>query len=171
MPTNIEVKARVRDFSSLKARVERLSDTPVQVIPQVDTFFLTQKGRLKLRELGPEAAQLIYYERPDREGPKRSDYYMFETQDPAHLKSVLERALGVRGVVKKVRHLFWIGQTRLHLDDVEGLGRFMELEVILTPEQSEGHGRAIAERLLSELGIEETDLLQVAYMDLLELPH
>jgi predicted adenylyl cyclase CyaB len=171
MPTNIEVKARVRDFSSLKARAESLSETPVQTIPQVDTFFLTQRGRLKLRELGPEAAQLIYYERPDQGGPKRSDYDIFETQDPEHLKSVLGRALGVRGVVKKVRHLFRIGQTRLHLDDVEGLGRFMELEVVLMPEQSEAQGRAVAARLLSELGIEETDLLEAAYMDLLELAH
>jgi predicted adenylyl cyclase CyaB len=169
MPTNIEVKARARDFSTLRARAERLSNTPVQLIAQVDTFFFTEKGRLKLRELGSEAAQLIYYERQDQEGPKRSDYYIFETHDPQHLKSVLGHALGVRGIVKKLRHLYLIGQTRLHLDEVEGLGPFMELEVVLRPDQSEAQGQAIAKRLLSELGIMEADLLEAAYMDLLEL--
>jgi predicted adenylyl cyclase CyaB len=168
MPTNIEVKARARDFEGLKARAARLSDTPVQVIPQLDTFFFTERGRLKLRELGPESAQLIYYERADQEGPKRSDYHVYETRDAAQLKLLLGRALGVRGIVKKLRYLYLVGQTRLHLDDVEGLGQFMELEVVLRPDESDAHGEAIARRLISDLGVEKADLMESAYMDLLE---
>ena len=75
MPTNIEVKARVKDFADLKRRAEAISDSPVEVIPQEDTFFVTSKGRLKLRLLASDRAQLVYYERPDRDGPKRSDYF------------------------------------------------------------------------------------------------
>lgn len=168
MPSNIEVKARVRDFAALQARAARLSDMPAQMIPQVDTFFNTPKGRLKLRELGPDSAQLVYYERRDQDGPKRSDYYIFETTRPAQLKTTLGLALGVRGVVKKTRFLYLIGQTRVHLDEVEGLGRFMELEVVLRPDQSEAQGVAIAEGLMSQLGIEKGDLLDGAYLDLLE---
>ena len=168
MPTNIEIKARVSDPAALRARAEHLSDTPVQVIPQVDTFFATRKGRLKLRELGPARAQLVYYQRDDRGGPKRSEYRIFETDDVEGLRETLTLALGVRGIVKKVRSLYLIGQTRLHLDEVDGLGQFMELEVVLRPEQSEAEGMAIATRLMAELGVDEADLLDGAYMDLLE---
>jgi len=168
MASNVEIKARVQDFDGLRSRAERLSQTPVQVIPQLDTFFITKKGRLKLRELGSGSAQLIYYERPDREGPKRSDYHIFETADAEPLKSVLALALGVRGVVRKVRYLYLIGQTRLHLDDVEDLGQFMELEVVLRPGETEAHGEAVARELISQLEIRDSDLLEVAYMDLLE---
>jgi methylmalonyl-CoA epimerase len=168
MPTNIEVKARVRDLPALRARAQQLSDAPVEVIPQVDTFFLTQKGRLKLRELGPTLGQLVYYERPDESGPKRSHYRIFETRDSPGLKAALALALGVRGVVKKVRYLYLVGQTRLHLDVVEKLGDFMELEVVLRPGQTDEQGLVVAEGLMSELGIDKVDLLEGAYMDLLE---
>ena len=168
MPTNIEIKARARQFGSLRQRAEQLSGSAAQTIVQTDTFFLTDTGRLKLREFDGGAAQLIYYERPDAGGPKRSDYYLFETGDPLHLKSVLSRALGVRGTVKKVRTLFLVGQTRVHLDEVENLGQFLELEVVLGPGQTEEEGRAVAERLIADLGLQTSDLLEGAYIDLLE---
>ncbi len=77
-------------------------------------------------------------------------------------------ALGVRGTVDKVRHLYLVGQTRVHLDDVKGLGQFMELEVMLRPDQTDEEGRQVAEGLISSLGIDRKDLLETAYMDLLE---
>ena len=168
MPTNIEIKARASDFIALGERAQQLSNSPARTISQTDTFFVTDKGRLKLRELGSGAAQLIYYERPDQDGPKRSDYHLFETTDPEPLKSVLSRALGVRGTVRKVRTLYLVGQTRVHLDEVENLGQFLELEVVLGPDQSEQEGRAIAARLIADLGIHTDDLLEGAYIDLLE---
>ncbi len=168
MPSNIEIKARARDFDQIRARAETLTDTPVQVIPQEDTFFSVGQGRLKLRVRNPDPAQLIYYERPDQGGPKRSDYQIFETCDPEGLKLTLGRALGVRGVVRKTRYLYLVGQTRVHLDDVEGLGQFMELEVVMRPGQPDADGQAIARELMSKLGVDPADLLEGAYMDLLE---
>ena len=168
MPSNIEIKARARDFGGLRSRAEALTDTPVQVIAQQDTFFSVPQGRLKLRERQPDPAQLIYYVRPDQGGPKRSDYQIFETRDAENLKLTLTRALGVRGVVRKTRYLYLIGQTRVHLDDVQGLGQFMELEVVLRPDQPDSDGQAIAEDLMSKLGVDRSDLLEGAYMDLLE---
>jgi predicted adenylyl cyclase CyaB len=168
MPANIEIKARARDFGGIKSRAEKFSDTPVEVIPQEDIFFNVEKGRLKLRILSPDRAQLIYYTRPDREGPKRSDYHIAHTSDPESLKRVLELAYGIRGSVKKTRYLYLVGQTRVHLDDVEGLGQFMELEVVMREGQGDAEGREIAESLMASLGVERGDLLEGAYMDLLE---
>ena len=168
MASNIEIKARVDDFAALKARVESLSDQPLRIIPQEDTFFNTDKGRLKLRLLAPNQGYLIYYERPNQDGPKRSDYYLSKTEEPETLKNVLTLALGVRGVVRKTRHLYMVGQTRIHLDEVEGLGHFMELEVVMEAGQSEAEGQSIAENLMRRLGVREDALLEGAYMDLLE---
>src|SRR5512139_3140429 len=168
MPANVEIKARVRAPDAFVRRLRALSDTPEELIPQTDTFFEAKSGRLKMRELKSGEAQLIYYRRIDQPGPKRSDYSIFVTKDPVGLKSVLGQALGVRGTVEKVRHLYLIGQTRVHFDEVKGLGDFMELEVVLEPGQSDQEGRRIAEELILELGIERRDLLETAYIDLLE---
>ena len=169
MPSNIEIKARVGGFDEIRQRAEQLSDTVVQIIHQEDTFFNTEKGRLKLRVLAPDRAQLIYYLRSDQEGPKRSDYHIFETPDSENLKRVLELAYGIRGVVKKTRYLYLVGQTRIHLDDVEGLGQFIELEVVLKERQSNVEGEEIAEGLMTSLGVERSDLIEGAYMDMLEM--
>jgi predicted adenylyl cyclase CyaB len=168
MPSNIEIKTRARNFEEIKARAEKLSNRPVEVIPQEDIFFNTPRGRLKLRILPGEKGQLIYYTRPDQEGPKRSDYHIFHTSDPESLKRVLELTYGIRGIVRKTRYLYLVGQTRVHLDDVEGLGQFMELEVVMQVGQSDAEGQAIAEGLMERLGIVRSDLLEGAYMDLLE---
>src|SRR5258708_11070756 len=153
MPSNIEIKARVRDFPRLQKRAELLSDTPVEVIRQEDTFFDTPAGRLKLRILTPQRAQLIFYARPDQEGPKRSDYHLFETHDPQNLLSTLGLALGVRGIVRKTRYLYLVDQTRVHLDEVEGLGHFMELEVVMRADQPDVQGQAIATALIAQLRV------------------
>ena len=168
MPSNIEIKAHVHAFEEIRRRAEQRSDTPVEVIPQVDTFFNTPQGRLKLRVLSEDKGQLIYYIRPDQDGPKRSDYHLSLTSDPKNLKRVLDLAYGIRGVIRKTRYLYLVGQTRVHLDDVEGLGQFMELEVVLREGQSDAEGQAIAEGLMTALGVERSDLLEGAYMDLLE---
>ncbi len=168
MPVNIEIKARVNDFAGLQRKAEQLSDTPCQVIPQEDTFFNCPVGRIKLRELGPQHGQLVYYLRQDISGPKHSDYKIFTTDDPADLKLILAQAYGIRGVISKVRYLYMVGQTRIHLDDVKGLGKFMELEVVLLHGQTDAEGQAIAEDLMDKLGIQECDLIEAAYIDLLE---
>lgn len=170
MPSNIEIKARVGNFDEMRERAEKLSDMPMQVIEQEDIFFNTERGRLKLRILAAERAQLIYYARPVQEGPKRSDYHVYETADPENLKRVLELTYGIRGVVRKTRCLYIVGQTRVHLDDVEGLGQFMELEVVMQEGQSDAEGQVIAEGLMTSLGVERSDLLEGAYLDLLEHP-
>ncbi len=168
MPANIEIKARVGDPAGFRQRAAVLSDTPVQVIHQEDIFFHTPQGRLKLRILAPDTAQLVYYTRRDDAGPKRSDYQILKIRDVDGMRSLLECALGVRGAVRKTRRLFRVGQTRIHLDDVVGLGTFVELEVVLREGQSDTEGRMVAESLMGKLGIVAGDLIEGAYMDLIE---
>jgi len=171
MATNIEIKARVRDIQAVRVVAERLTDRPGTVFSQEDTFFHTPQGRLKLRVLAPDQGQLIYYERANAAGPKRSEYFVAPTADPALLKIVLSHALGVRGVVRKQRSLYWVGNTRIHLDEVEGLGSFLELEVMLGSGQADAEGQVIARELMAQLGVQKSDLLEGAYMDLLEGKH
>ena len=169
MPRNIEIKARVRDFHVTKRRLEELVDGPVEIISQEDIYFQSSHGRLKLRIISSERAQLIYYDRPDNPGPKRSEYQLSEIDAPAAMKRILESACGVRGVVRKVRHLYMIGLTRVHLDTVEELDRwFLELEVVLSPDQSDEEGMAIAKALMKKLDVLEHDLLEGSYLDMIE---
>lgn len=168
MATNIEIKARVMDFDGLARRVEALCDTPGVTLEQEDTFFNTPGGRLKLRVLAPDHGELIYYARDNASGPKRSDYFISTTTEPDALKTVLAAAWGIRGVVRKQRLLYMVGNTRIHLDTVEGLGTFMELEVVLAAGQSEPQGFATAIELMARLGIADSNLVDVAYIDLLD---
>ncbi|MCK7482078.1 MAG: class IV adenylate cyclase [Candidatus Moduliflexus flocculans] len=83
----------------------------------------------------------MYYTRPDQGGPKRSDYHIAYTTDPENLKRVLELAYGHPRRGQKTRYLYLVGQARVHLDDVEGLGQFMELEVVLREGREMPRGR------------------------------
>ena len=168
MPANIEIKARAEKFDELRERLSVLSGALPEVLLQEDTFFRSPNGRLKLRVLQSGPAQLIHYNRPDQSGPKRSNYHIFETNAPESLKAVLSKSLGIRGVVRKERLLYIVGQTRVHLDSVSELGHFVELEVVLRPGQSDAEGQAIARDLMVELDIREQDLLDCAYIDLLK---
>jgi predicted adenylyl cyclase CyaB len=168
MGANVEIKARVRNPARLRESAETVSDGPPEVIRQEDTFFRVERGRLKLRVLAPDRAELIRYDRSDAEGPTRSDYLIHPTDDPDGLLEKLSAVHGVRGVVRKTRHLYLAGQTRIHLDEVEGLGTYMELEVVLRDDQSTAEGTAIARDLMTRLEIDEADLVEQAYIDLLE---
>ncbi len=167
MARNIEIKARVRDEQRIRrymAEYGRLHETQ----HQRDVFFHARDGRLKLRCFPDGTGVLVAYTRPDQTGPKMSDYTLAPVADARKLEEALTRSIGVRGVVEKSREIAIVGQTRVHLDAVDGLGTFMELEVVLRPEQLEQDGRAVAEELMSSLGIEQADLLDRAYMDMLE---
>jgi len=141
MPINIEIKAVVADLPALRKRVERLSGTPGEGIYQEDTFFVVPHGRLKLRIFSPDHGELIYYERSDERDLKPSHYLISRTSDPASLLDLLAASLGIAGHVRKRRTLYMIGNTRVHLDEVEHLGTYMELEVVLAARGIDGRRR------------------------------
>ena len=168
MPSNIEIKARVADPARKRELAERLAQAPPIVLQQHDTFFPCPNGRLKLRELSPTEGELIFYRRPDVPGPRQSDYSIHPTKSPASLRALLTAAFGIGTVVVKTRLLYLVGETRIHLDSVAGLGSFVELEVVLAPDQSAEDGRRVAHQLTLALEIDQADLIDCAYADLLE---
>jgi len=164
---NVEIKARVADLAVVEARAAAMADSGPVDIAQDDTFFACPAGRLKLRELGPGRGELIHYDRPDQGGPKLSRYVIAPTSDPASLREALARAWGIAGRVRKQRRLYLAGRTRIHLDRVEGLGNFLELEVVLEPGDDLAGGEAEAQRIMAALGVSAEDLVEGAYVDLL----
>lgn len=168
MARNVEIKARVHDFEALKRNAEQRSDTPVEILDQEDTFFCVPNGRFKLRTFPDGRGELIAYSRADEQGPAVSDYHILRTESADGIKSFLTEMLSVRGTVRKRRYLYHIGQTRIHLDDVENLGTFLELEVMLSAEEAEEVGAAIVDRILADLGVSDEDRIARAYIDLLE---
>lgn len=167
MARNVEIKARVARPSELLDAVLEIADRGPTVFAQDDTFFACPNGRLKLRTFASTEGQLIFYRRDDESGPKLSEYVITATAEPDALRGTLALAYGVVGRVRKVRTLCFAGTTRIHLDDVEGLGHFVELEVVLTREQSVDEGHAIAHALMAKLSIAPEQLVQQAYVDLL----
>ena len=168
MARNIEIKARLADIEATLALARLLADGEPQLIAQDDTFFNAAKGRLKLRAFADGRGELIYYERPDQAGPKTSFYVLSPTASPDTLREALTLAHGQIGRVRKLRTLLLAGRTRIHLDRVEGLGDFMELEVVLADDDAMQDGVAEAHALMARLGIAADQLIDVAYLDLLQ---
>jgi predicted adenylyl cyclase CyaB len=168
MPRNVEIKARVADMDAVEARARVIATHGPEEIFQDDTFFACDRGRLKLRDFGDGRGQLIHYRRADEAGPKMSEYSIAPTADPAALRETLGRAFEVLGRVVKGRRLYLVDRTRVHLDRVEGLGSFVELEVVLREAEAPEDGMAVARKLLDDLGIAEDQLVTGAYLDLLK---
>jgi adenylate cyclase class IV len=171
MARNVEIKARVADIEPLSRAVAAVADQGPITILQDDTFFRCAGGRLKLRTFSPTSGELIFYQRPDAAGPKVSSYLLSATSTPDAMRESLAQALGVVGRVRKRRVLYLVGRTRVHLDDVEGLGHFVEIEVVLADGESQQAGSAEANALMARLGIGASQLVEAAYVDLLAATH
>jgi predicted adenylyl cyclase CyaB len=168
MARNVEIKARVTDPDEIRRKAAILAGAAITVMEQEDTYFTCSRGRLKLREIPERPGELIYYVRPDKADPSESSYERAEVADTQALKRALAAALGVRGVVRKSRTLYLVGRTRIHLDRVEGLGLFVELEVVLDDGDGVEEGVREALDLVVRLGIPEGDLLEGSYIDFLD---
>lgn len=166
---NVEIKARCAHPQRVVRRLRELGAHEQGLDRQVDTYFVCAAGRLKLRQ-GPIENHLIHYARADRPGPKDSHVTLHPVDPPAGdgLRDLLTTALGVRVTVVKSRTILWIGEVKFHVDDVDGLGTFVEIEAI---DRAGDIGRPrlleLCERYLHELGIAQEDLEPRSYSDLL----
>ena len=164
---NIEIKTPVDDASALERRLADLGATREWVRRQRDTFFNCRAGYLKLREVEGEPGELIAYEREAGSHARASDYEIVSAPDSAALRSALTRSLGVRGVVEKIRTLYLWKHTRIHLDEVSGLGSFLELETVMrgiSREEAESETRTV----IAALDLDPSRFLDRPYLEMLE---
>ena len=165
---NVELKARCPDLAAARSAALALTsirDAGTQ--RQVDTYFAVPHGRLKLREIVGVRSELIWYSRADAAITRNSDYRLTPTAHPAELKASLAAALGVRGEVRKVRHVLLWHNVRIHLDAVDGLGSFVEFEAVISPADDEPTGHARIADLCRTLRVDPGDRLETSYSDLL----
>jgi len=164
---NIEIKAPVADVAALTARIEALGARREWTHRQRDVFFRVPTGYLKLRSVEGHPGELIAYVRAAGTGPRPSDYDIARVDDPATLERVLAQSLGLRGTVAKTRTLFLWRHTRIHLDRVEGLGDFMELETVVEG-ISEEAARAEAAAAIEALALDPAAFLDRPYLEMFE---
>ena len=167
MARNIEVKARIESVTALLPKAAALADKGPFHILQDDPFFPCASGRLKLRSFSRDDGELIFYRRADLLGPTESFYIRSRTSAPGALRESLALAYGTSGRVQKYRTLFMVGRTRIHLDRVEGLGDFLELEVVLGKSESTEEGMKTAQALMEKLGVQKSQLVEASYIDML----
>jgi predicted adenylyl cyclase CyaB len=167
MPRNVEIKARIASVAALMPRAAAIADHGPTEIVQDDTFFPCAAGRLKLRAFTDGTGELIFYRRADQQGPKESFYLLSKTADADALRELLTQAHGQSGRVQKRRTLYVAGRTRIHLDEVVGLGAFLELEVVLEDDESAAAGVRVAHEIMEKLGVHASQLVEGAYVDLL----
>jgi adenylate cyclase class IV len=193
MLRNVELKARLEDLDAARALARQVATEPLGTQQQVDTYFHCPQGRLKLRQIDGRLGQLVWYARPDQPGPKASDYLVVPVSEPEKLKAALAAALGVLCVVRKRREIFLYHNVRIHLDEVEGLGSFLEFEAVLGsyggpsgqpaamlstpsfgvaegtsgPEVDEATGRGQLDELARQFGLDQGDLLCGSYADMI----
>ena len=165
---NLELKARVSDMQETRAAAVALAGPSAEVLEQSDTYFRVQSGRLKLREFADGSAELIAYDRPNQPGDRISDYVRVSTSDPENLRAALGRSLGIRAVVTKRRELHIFEGSRIHLDDVDGLGAFLEFEVIFAEGESEASAQRRLAGLREHFAVVEADTVAESYIDLVE---
>jgi len=167
MARNVEIKARIENVALMAPRVAALASEGPLDLAQDDTFFRCETGRLKLRAFSNDAGELIFYRRVNQSGPKESFYLRSPTSSPENLRESLSLAYGQIGRIRKYRTLYLVGRTRVHLDRVEGLGHFLELEVQLVDDEPPEQGVREAGELMDQLGIQPEQLIEGAYLDLL----
>lgn len=139
MPKNLEFKAQVRELNPLEEVFKAKGAAFTGVLKQCDTYFNVHSGRLKLRETGGRRTELIFYERNETSSSEMESRYMVHPVRDASLKSFLSESLGVKTVVLKDRRLLMLKNARIHLDEVKGLGSFLEFEVV-SAESATAHG-------------------------------
>ena len=164
---NIEIKARTNRTDEIRKYLLANKADFKGTDFQTDTYFNTAKGRLKLRQ-GNIENNLIYYERENQLGPKQSNFSLVQVADADGLKAMLETAIGIKVAVEKQREIYFIGNVKFHLDSLQQLGHFVEIEA------SNKYEPLSTEQLneqcnfyIKEFGIETNDLIDISYSDMM----
>lgn len=164
---NFEFKASTDHLEALEKKLLELNPIYIGQDKQTDTYFNVANGRLKLREGNIENA-LIYYERQNVTGAKQSDILLYKHPPDKDLKDILIKLHGIKVIVKKVRKIYFIENVKFHLDSIDELGTFVEVEAI------DNDGNIGIEKLKEQcrkyaelFGIKSEDYISLSYSDLI----
>lgn len=165
---NIELKVRINSLNRMRERLVSSGVDNKGALHQIDTYFNSKKGRLKLREVNSQEFELIYYERPDTSESKVSTYQIFSFDEiqAKKIKFVLDSANGVLITVEKKRELWMYKNTRIHLDSVINLGEYAELETVVN-DMSMQEAQIEHDEVVNLLGLDQYEKCDVSYSDLL----
>ncbi len=163
---NVELKAQLPSLSAAREVARALATEYLGIQHQTDTYFRCPHGRLKLREIDGQSAQLIWYNRSDEAHARKSEYYLLTVAEPALARQVLTNALGIRQTVVKQREIFLHANVRIHLDDVRDLGGFLEFEAVMAPHQDLAQGHAQLVWLCDQFAIAPAQILAKSYGDM-----
>lgn len=164
---NVEIKAKCSDPSFIRQYLISKGADYRGTDEQTDTYFNVPNGRLKLRE-GNIENNLIFYERINQAGPKNSHFHLVKVEDTKGLKALLTKSNAVKAVVRKKREIYYINNVKFHIDEIPGLGSFVEIEAgNKLADLSEQQLREQCDFYLRELEINKSDLIDVSYSDML----
>lgn len=168
MKKNLELKVELKDFSDVLQNITSLGAKEASILYQVDKYFIIGKKRLKLRNVNGEF-QMIYYFRPDTQGSKLSRYYVFRftNQQEVFVEKILNLFFTLRATVNKKRILYLYKHTRIHLDEVENLGNFLELETVFDKEVPQYDFYREHNNIINTLGLSRYKKIRLSYSDLI----
>ena len=167
MSRNIEIKAKIEDYQQTKKIFARITQNKPVKLNQRDIFYNLKSYRLKMRTINNDSHEWIFYSRPNSADMKLSKYKRFNIKHPKLVDKILSVSLGRTGEVKKVRQLFLKDNIRFHLDRVENLGDFIELEYVIPEKESIQTAKKNVKLITEQLNIKKKDYIDVAYMDLI----
>ena len=168
MKKNLELKVELEDFSDILQNIASLGVKEAGILYQVDKYFLIGKKRLKLRNMNGEF-QLIYYSRPNTQESKLSQYYVFgfTNKQGVVIEKILNVFFAVKAVVSKKRTLYLYKHTRIHLDKVENLGNFLELETVFNRKDPQYDFYHEHNAVIDTLGLPRYKKIKSSYSDLI----
>ena len=167
MPRNIEIKARLSDLEAARAIAVDLGAAPHGVEEQTDRYYTLDAGRrVKLRTIRGSRAELITYDRPEVRGVRASEYTLTPVRDEAAGLCLVPKSAPLVVVHKRREVLLW-DNVRIHLDEVDGLGSFLELEAGVDASHDETACRAQIDSLMNALRLSEPELIRASYAELI----
>ena len=166
MPQNLELKARISSMSKAIRIARNLRVNFRGTIWQRDIYFNIPHGRLKLRMNRSKSAELIYYSRPNKKGERYSDYCILPVLDANSMDAFCSKAFGRKVVVEKSRKLYLYKNARIHIDNVRGLGYFIEFEVLVL--KGKNQAESLMSTLIKHFGINYGEIISGSYEDLLQ---
>jgi predicted adenylyl cyclase CyaB len=165
---NIEIKFKVHSLDKIESRLSEQPDCQfIQTLRQRDVYFPVPKGRLKLRLQNQKDPELIFYQRENLKHPRQSNYLIYFSSNPELLGSILSEALGSDVTVVKERKLWMFRNVRIHLDRVDDLGEFLELEAVIDEKHNEQVSSRNLDDFLQKLSGFSLNPVPESYSDLL----